>query len=151
MPSESGCAWVANPVAHGGANPVAHFLKIWLPVYTRASFSISLNGKRDNLESVKHCQHSKSRRLWPSYQLFHKPAGRDDTAADGGHADFCQLHLVAGHGTPQPAGAGGAEGEYDFMYDASWFYSSDTEGRPAGGPGAEPSAQATSERLKATS
>ena len=108
-------------------------------------------GRPRYFSDTSYCQHSKSRRLWPSYQLFHRPAGRDDTAAEGGHADFCQLHLAAGHGTPQPAGAGGAEGEYDFMYDASWFYSSDTEGRPAGGLGAEPSAQATSERLKATS
>ena len=69
---------------------------------------------------ISYCQHSRSRQLWPSYQMFHKPGGRDDTAAIGGHADFCKLHLAAGRG--------GENGELDYVFDPSWFYSSDTEG-----------------------
>eukprot|EP01043_Picozoa_sp_COSAG02_P050701 COSAG02_NODE_5243_length_4508_cov_334.963484_4_plen_171_part_00 len=71
---------------------------------------------------ISYCQHSKSRHLWPSYEMFHKPGGRADEAAPGGHADFCSLHLAAGHG--------GKNGELDFVFDSSWFYSSDTEGSP---------------------
>lgn len=73
---------------------------------------------------LSYCQHSKSRTLWPSYQLFHKPDGRADEAAPGGHADFCALH--------RQMGRGGAAGEVDYVFDDSWFYSSDTAGQPGG-------------------
>ena len=82
---------------------------------------------------ISYCQHSQSRRLWPSYQMGHKPGGNDDEAAEGGHADFCELRKAAGHGTPHagPGGPVGEPGEYDWLFDPSWFYSSDTPDRPA--------------------
>ena len=98
--------------------------------------------------------------------MGHRPGGRDDEAAPGGHADFCALRLAAGGAFPSTShflicklmqslwrksdltiaacccGAGlgtpnrgveggkllstGEAGEYNFIYDPEWFYSSDT-------------------------
>ena len=46
---------------------------------------------------------------------------------------LAQLRKAAGHGTPHagPGGPVGEPGEYDWLFDPSWFYSSDTPDRPA--------------------
>jgi hypothetical protein len=55
---------------------------------------------RRSFTDVSYCQHSAGRH-WASYQLGHRPGGRGDAAAPGGHADFCARHLALGHGTPR--------------------------------------------------
>ncbi len=92
-------------------------------VHGRRAMPGGKDGQPRYFSDISYCQHSSSRkRPWPSYEMFHKPGGRDDEAAPGGHADFCSLHLAAGHG--------GKDGELDFVFESSWFYSSDTEGSP---------------------
>ena len=44
--------------------------------------------------------------------------------------DFCALHLEQGHG--------GEGGELDYVFDPSWFYSSDTDEAGAEAAGASP-------------